>query len=263
MIKIEPTRNFTAPKSNLAKTTGENAGSENYDVATDTNEGSGEFARVLENLTSQKESADHKANELKPHEKDSHSKLDQHAKADQPTKNKDQDIVKREDAGGAAAAHSNINDNLMLDAEQSVPPARAIMHIADLERIVSSVRSQLFEGNSQIVITLKNSVCSGLQIKLTTDQNHRVTAELIAINEKVKAQIDARSGELADLLKQRGIKLTSLQTSLGGETAGQNGNQQKPENFAPSALSAASVKNSQPENEQNSEASETASTYRI
>lgn len=263
MIKIEPPKSFTASKSNPVKAIGENAESVNQDAATDTSEG-GEFARVLENLASPKESADHKTDPLKQHEKDFRSRRDQRANAEHPSKDQENQPLTRQDAAGAAAAHSNTNDNATLDTELSVPPARAIMHIADLERIISSVRSQLFEGNSQVVITLKNSVCSGLQIKLTTDQNHRVTAELIAVNEKVKAQIDARSGELADLLRQRGVKLASLQTSVGGEAAGENGGQQKSGNFKSSPISTArGAINSQPENEQPVEGSETASNYRV
>ena len=275
MIKIEPVKNFSVPKSGAAtasKTNLANSENDNRDGIGDEFQGGSDFASVLENLSSKRDASEQRtdAGKTKEPEKDSPSKLDaQHKTAQQPSKDKSLDhtnnrVEKREDAAGAAVAGRFGNlDNLQLETA-SIPPARAILHIADLERIISSVRAQNFDGNSQIVITLKNSVCSGLQIKLTSDENHRVKAELIAANEKVKAQIDARSGELADLLRQRGLKLTSLQTTVGSGTSGEDGNQKQADNFeAISGASRNSARIAETETEQISEQSETASNYRV
>jgi hypothetical protein len=264
MIKIDPAKNFTAPQSGSSKTNLSSSEGENRDGIGGEVQGSSDFASVLENLSSKKDSSDQKTdlNEPKEHEKDSHSKLEeQDHKTEQPSKDKTNN---REDAAGAAVAgRFNTTDNSQFETALPVPPARAILHIIDLERIISSVRAQNFDGNSQVVITLKNSVCSGLQIRLTSDENHRITAELIAGNEKVKTQIDARSGELADLLRQRGLKLTSLQTSVGSEMSGESGNRQQSDNLETRTVSANSAKNLEPEVEQAFDVSETASNYRV
>jgi hypothetical protein len=108
--------------------------------------------------------------------------------------------------------------------------ARAILHVADLERIVSAVRAQLVEGGRHVVtIELRRSVLEGLKVKLSADGGGRVTAEFIAASERVRSQIDARAGELAELLRGRGVNLAALRTGVetgagasGGEGDGQS-----------------------------------------
>lgn len=268
MIKIESSNKFTAPKSELTKSGFDSSESEASDGAGESAENNGEFARVLENLTVKKDFTSPQENLNKSDEKEINSKHRQSEKAEKKMSVKekpDQPTTAREDAAGAAASGRTINnDNLASDAELSVPPARAIMHIADLERIVSSVRAQTFDGNSQIVITLKNSVCSGLQIKLTTDDKQRVTAEFIAANEKVKAQIDARSNELADLLRQRGLKLSSLQTSVNSDASGNNENRQNSRSFETATVASKASDNPRSsEPDEVFETTETASNYRV
>lgn len=102
-------------------------------------------------------------------------------------------------------------------------PARSILHVADLERIVSAVRSQVAEGGRPVVtIELRRSVLEGLQVRLSADGAGRVTAEFIAASERVRSQLDARAGELADLLRGRGVNLAALRTSVeaGGDAPG-------------------------------------------
>jgi hypothetical protein len=114
-------------------------------------------------------------------------------------------------------------------------PARSILHVADLERIVSAVRAQLVEGGRHVVtIELRRSVLEGLQVKLSADGAGRVTAEFIAASERVRSQIDARSSELADLLRGRGVNLASLRTSVetGGDTRGGGGDGRTSEEHA-------------------------------
>lgn len=103
--------------------------------------------------------------------------------------------------------------------------ARAILHVADLERIVSAVRAQLVEGGHRVVtIELRRSVLEGLKVKLSADVGGRVTAEFLAASERVRSQLDARAGELAELLRGRGVNLASLRTGVetgAGATGGE------------------------------------------
>ncbi|HEX8189122.1 MAG TPA: flagellar hook-length control protein FliK [Pyrinomonadaceae bacterium] len=104
--------------------------------------------------------------------------------------------------------------------------ARAILHVADLERIVSAVRSQMVEGGRRVVtIELRRSVLEGLKVKLTAEGGGRVTAEFVAASERVRSQLDARAGELAELLRGRGVNLAALRTGVetGAGTSGGDG----------------------------------------
>jgi hypothetical protein len=58
--------------------------------------------------------------------------------------------------------------------------ARAILNIADLERIVSVVRTQLLSGaRHEVTIDLRHSVLEGLQVKLCSGADGRITVEFI------------------------------------------------------------------------------------
>jgi hypothetical protein len=110
--------------------------------------------------------------------------------------------------------------------------ARAILHVADLERIVSAVRAQSAEGGRHVVtIELRRSVLEGLKVNLSTDGGGRVTAEFIAASERIRSQIDARAGELAELLRGRGVNLAALRTGVetGAGAAGGEGRSQDQE----------------------------------
>jgi hypothetical protein len=95
--------------------------------------------------------------------------------------------------------------------EANAPAARAILHVADLERIVAGIRS--FEANNsrQVLIALKNSVLEGLELKLSLDESGKLKAEFLAANEKIKEQLKARRAELLDIFRTRGIKLENLE----------------------------------------------------
>lgn len=93
--------------------------------------------------------------------------------------------------------------------------ARSILHIADLERMISIIRSQTaLGGKREIVLQLKRSVLEGLQVKISTEAGSKVQLEFLAANEKVREQIEKHSDELAGILRGRGINLGSLKTSL-------------------------------------------------
>ncbi|CAN5694605.1 hypothetical protein BH20ACI4_BH20ACI4_11340 [soil metagenome] len=64
---------------------------------------------------------------------------------------------------------------------------------------------------------LKNSVLEGLQIKLTIDENGKLKAEFLAINEKFKEQLKARKHELSEIFKNRGAKFSELEIKTNRE----------------------------------------------
>jgi Flagellar hook-length control protein FliK len=101
--------------------------------------------------------------------------------------------------------------------------ARSILHIADLERLVSTIRSQIaLGGRREIVLQLKRSVLEGLGVKITTDSAAQVDIEFFAANERVRSQIEKHSDELAEILRGRGINLHSLTTSLSPDKENQD-----------------------------------------
>lgn len=102
--------------------------------------------------------------------------------------------------------------------------ARSILHIADLERIVSAVRAQTLAGGvREVVIDLRRSVLEGLRVRLTLDGAGRVSAEFLAAGERVRAQVEARSGELAEVMRSRGLNLASLRVGVGADSASRDG----------------------------------------
>lgn len=97
--------------------------------------------------------------------------------------------------------------------------ARSILHIADIERIISVIRKQTaLGGKREIELELKRSVLEGLKIKITTDPAAQVGIEFLAANEKIRSKIEQHSAELAEILRGRGINLQSLRTTLDYES---------------------------------------------
>jgi len=120
--------------------------------------------------------------------------------------------------GSGDVNHLNLNENFA---------ARSILHIADLERLVSTIRSQItLGGRREIVLQLKRSVLEGLRVKITTDAAAQVGIEFFAASENVRSQIDKHAEELAGILRGRGINLQSLTTSLGSGEENQNSSDQ-------------------------------------
>jgi hypothetical protein len=106
--------------------------------------------------------------------------------------------------------------------------ARSILHIADLERLISTIRTQItLSGKREIILQLKRSVMDGLQVKILIEQGAKVQIEFLAANEKMRSQIENHSEELAGILRGRGINLRSLTTSIApdnrnGESSSDN-----------------------------------------
>lgn len=101
--------------------------------------------------------------------------------------------------------------------------ARSILHIADLERLISTIRTQSqLSGKREIVLQLKRSVLEGLQVKITTDPTTKVQIEFLAANEKVRSEVEKHSEELAGILRGRGINLETLKTTVRSDSDSSN-----------------------------------------
>ncbi len=98
-------------------------------------------------------------------------------------------------------------------SENASPAARKILHIADLERIISTIRSENFQNEKKVTIALKNSILEGLQIKLTIDNNGQIKAEFLAINEQLKKQLNLRKKELSEILRNRAAVFAEIEIS--------------------------------------------------
>lgn len=122
--------------------------------------------------------------------------------------------------GGGFGAGGNINQSINLSENFA---ARSILHIADLERMISAIRTQsALGGKREIYLELKRSVLEGLKVKITIDPAARVQIEFLAANQKVRSQIESHSEELAEILRGRGINLQSLRTTIGAGTPENN-----------------------------------------
>lgn len=106
---------------------------------------------------------------------------------------------------------SLINSNLKSAPENPFAAARSILHVADLERIVATIRTETFQNSKQVKIALKNSVLQGLEIKLTIDGNGNLKAEFLAQNEQIKKQLDARKRELKEIFVRRAVNFEQIE----------------------------------------------------
>jgi hypothetical protein len=183
--------------------------------------GSSSSNRHLDEKETSDDYADNKASTRSEHESEVRRREDQHDN----------------EAGSGFDTRGHVRQTELRSEAQN---ARAVLHIADLERIVSAVRTQLnSQGRREVLIELRRSALEGLRVKLSADEAGRVTAEFIASSERVKTQIDARSAELSELLRSRGINLAALKTSVGADSSGAGNAENESRSFAPGALSAA------------------------
>ena len=113
-------------------------------------------------------------------------------------------------------------------APEILPPAaRSILHVADLERIVSSIRAHNLKNSQTVIITLKHSILEGLQMKLAMDENGKFKAEFLALNEQIKDHLTARKQEISAILSERGIKLADFNVQQGSEFSQQHNQSEK------------------------------------
>ena len=232
-MKIPPVNPLTArpnPEPNRAVTKrGQvSADATRFDDAGETVEGGGaserDFASVFDEVVSRAEPRDEEASDGDRRVSRETERAEQEASA---RRREERDGGSNETGGegrGGGFEHRAALRETAASGEATA--ARSILHVADLERIVSAVRSQIADGGRHVVtIELRRSVLEGLKVKLSADGGGRVTAEFIAASERVRSQLDARAGELAELLRGRGVNLAALRTGVetgaGGEGSGQ------------------------------------------
>jgi hypothetical protein len=109
------------------------------------------------------------------------------------------------------------------DSRVEVTSASAVLHHADLEKIVEAVTAQTADGRYVLTLELTRSVLDGLRVRLIKDASGRLTAEFLASGEKLRAMLESRSQELTELLRSRGVNLDSLKVSVGAESSDSRG----------------------------------------
>lgn len=107
-------------------------------------------------------------------------------------------------------------------SDLSTLPARSVFHVADIERIVASVRMQKNSEGLSVTISLRHSVFEGLEFKVSFEKHRGITAELIAPNEAVKAAIADKMDALKSILAERGVDLGSLDISMGDNSSSES-----------------------------------------
>ncbi len=114
--------------------------------------------------------------------------------------------------GGGGNFGSDINQTIHLSENFA---ARSILHIADLERMISAVRKlNRLDGKREVTLELKRSIMKGLKVKITTGDASQVQIEFLAANESVRSQIEDHSEELANILRGRGVNLQLLRVTI-------------------------------------------------
>lgn len=129
--------------------------------------------------------------------------------------------AKHEEGGGSEqtggdesnqfASAQIVSSNLKSAPENPVAAARSILHVADLERIVATIRTETFQNSKQVQIALKNSVLKGLEIKLTIDANGKLKAEFLSQDSQVTKQLKARKRELNEIFIQRAVNFSEIE----------------------------------------------------
>jgi len=179
------------------------------------------FAKILEENRKQKDSlptaksdsSDHDTNASKSEKDEKINRRTDRKNELEERNGKNGDSDARQDGDenqspiiSLAALQSQINS-----ASETASPARSILHIADLERIISTIRTENFQNQKQVTIALKNSVLQGLQIKLTLTENGKIKAEFLALNEQIKKQLNLRKKELAEILGNRSALFSEVE----------------------------------------------------
>jgi flagellar hook-length control protein FliK len=221
-MKIPPANPLTArptPETNRAATKRGQASADatRFDEADETVEGGGaserDFASVFDEVVSRPEPREEESGEGDRRL----SREAERAEHEGTTRRREEREGGSNETGGEGRGGGFEHRAALREtgASGEATAARSILHVADLERIVSAVRSQIADGGRHVVtIELRRSVLEGLKVKLSSDGGGRVTAEFIAASERVRSQLDARAGELAELLRGRGVNLAALRTGV-------------------------------------------------
>jgi hypothetical protein len=172
------------------------------------------FSKILEETRKQNEKENSPAAKTDSSEPDSKTAKSERDEKSARVADEQKETKERGEKDGDNDARQNSDENhappIALAAPQTAtvsdskaPAARSILHIADLERIVSSIRTETFQNQKQVIIALKNSVLQGLQIKLTLTENGKIKAEFLGLDKQVEKQLNQRKRELSEILKNR------------------------------------------------------------
>lgn len=244
-----PSQTNTTPKpaSGANKSSASNGNASSLtDAANETSGDGRDFASILEEVSRPRTST-RRDQESERHDATRDTATHSSAARENEARRRD-DAHDKDNSGGKGFDGRGQQVHEATQARPEATNARAILHVMDLERIVASVRTQITAGGRrEVTLEMQRSVLEGLRVKLSADPSGRVTAEFIAASEQVRAQVEARSAELTDLLRSRGVNLASLKTSLGSETFGGNNQQQRnssSESFAGNTIAATDASNS-------------------
>jgi hypothetical protein len=231
-MKIEPAKNHSIDKKeskNVFKTETSVFNSSNSLKTAETVPAptSSAFAKILEENLKEKDnspvaktdSADNDTKTSKSERDEKLSRLAEEKKELEERNSKNGDSDARGDGDenqsqmiSLAALQSQINS-----VSETASPARSILHVADLERIISTIRTENFQNQKQVTIALKNSVLQGLQIKLTITENGKIKAEFLALNEQIKKQLNLRKKELSEILANRSALFSEVEIKSQNE----------------------------------------------
>lgn len=145
-----------------------------------------------------------------------------------------EDMAETGAGGSRFTLHQSVRE---VDSGSDVLSPRTILQLADLERIVAAVHTNLAAGGQrEVTLELSRSVLEGLRIKLSADKAGRITAEFITTSEKVRALLDVRSSELSNLLRSRDVDLVDLKTTVHADASGHNRSPGNQKDSTPDAL---------------------------
>ncbi|MEZ5307608.1 MAG: hypothetical protein R2684_10735 [Pyrinomonadaceae bacterium] len=116
---------------------------------------------------------------------------------------------------------SNLKPSQVFDASTLFP--QSIIHVVDLERIVSSARIFGCENGAIAEIRFVRSVFEGLGMRLAFSDG-KLRGEFLTADPAVQKILESKLGELSSMLESRGIRCGSL--TVGGDSAFDTGSQQ-------------------------------------
>lgn len=175
-----------------------------------------DFASLLESVTQTREREPRDANDQSRQEQFQGRDAANVRQAETRTRPKSDDDSEQENSVSGEAGQVSTN---RINLPDGLNELHAVLPAPDLNNIMVAVRTQLLPGGLQeVMLELPNSVLAGLRIRLTATISGRIAADFTTNSEQTKAVLDARSAELSDLLRARGVNLISLKTTLDTST---------------------------------------------
>jgi hypothetical protein len=198
------------------------------------------FAAILSGITDTKETDEERnesSKQLKELDKDQRDGIElrkDRTQHDESNDHKDEDSNRDSSREGDGSLNrTTLPEQIVkhdVKAGGEIPTARAILSIADLEKIVMQVRSQINAGGQrEVTLELSRSALEGLRVKLSQSKHGSINVEFLASSEQIKSLVDARSNELTAILRSRGIDVSSLNTRLSSDTSANDGHRQREE----------------------------------